>query len=76
MIRVSPHLFKTRSEPLLNIITISKAVVQVRRVVLPCGRAGKDAVGQGLGRPKVLLLLVVEELPGASVGEVFLACHC
>ena len=36
MIVMTLHLFKTRSKPLLNIFTVSEAIVQVGRVVLSC----------------------------------------
>ena len=41
MMGMTRHLFKTRSKPLLNIFTVSEAIVQVSRVVLARGRGGK-----------------------------------
>ena len=48
------HLFKTRRKSLLNIFTVSEAIVQVSRVVLASWRACEQqltavaAVGEGL----------------------------
>ena len=41
MMGMTMHLFKTRSKSLLNIFTVSEAIVQVSRVVLARGRGGK-----------------------------------
>ena len=71
------HLFKTRGKSLLNIFTVSEAVVQVGRVVLPRWRACKQqlaavaVVGEGLRRPHCReVLLLLEKL--AVVGKIFL----
>ena len=54
MMTMRLHLFKTRRKSLLNIFTVSKAVVQVSRVVLARWRTCEQqltavaAVGEGL----------------------------
>ena len=54
MMAMMLHLFKTRRKSLLNIFTVSEAIVQVSRVVLASWRACEQqltavaAVGEGL----------------------------
>ena len=81
MVKMTTHLFKTRCKSLLNIFTVSEAVVQVGRVVLPRWRACEQklaaVVGEGLGGShcRQVLLLLLEKL--AVVAEIFLPrCRC
>ena len=83
MVKMTTHLFKTRRKSLLNIFTVSEAVVQVGRVVLPRWRACEQklaavaVVGEGLrgSHCRQVLLLLLEKL--AVVAEIFLPrCRC
>ena len=81
MLAMMLHLFETRRKSLLNIFTVSEAVVQVGRVVLSRWRTCEQQlatvaiVGEGLRRSHCRQILLLKKL--AVVAKIFLPlCRC